>query len=510
MTGEWRAEALEELGEGTFDLLVIGAGIVGARVAYEAAAAGLRVALVDAGDFGGATSSASSKLVHGGLRYLATGDVRLVRQLQQERTALAQATAPHLVHDLPLVLAVPHGRRRDVPKLALALQLYASVTGWAKPAPRMLDVQDAADLAPALDDEAIAACGLVHEAQTDDGRLTLATVKAAVRAGAVAVNYAAVRELEHADGHLGGAVVEDVYGRQLVTVRCRSVVNAAGPWVDAVRGLEAPRAKPLTRFSKGVHVLLPLDGFLGAGVAVFDAKRSAFAVPWEGMLLLGVTDTPYDGDPGAVQATDEDVREVLGRFDGVLRDGVCAHERVRYAFAGVRVLAAHGNGDTARASRRHIVDVGPLGVVSIAGGKLTTHRRIAVDALRQLPTHVRPKIGAPCDDPLPGSGPVDVQRLPSDLDADVVRHLLRLYGSEVASFLDHAGTDTHALERIHPSGPDVWGQARYAVDHEWALTPEDVLRRRTTVAVRGLADARVTAAVRHTIRSARKPAPAAV
>jgi glycerol-3-phosphate dehydrogenase len=209
---ERRGAAFEQLGGEVADLLVIGGGIVGSRVAYEAATAGLKVALIDEGDFGGATSSASSKLIHGGLRYLATGDIRLVRELQRERAVLRSQIAPHLVRPLSLVLAVERSRSREAAKLVAALTLYAAVSGFRRPRPGLLRCRHAAELVP-FDASAIFACGLVEEASTHDSRLALGTVRAAHRAGAVTLNYAGAAAIERVRSVSALTVVDGVTSR---------------------------------------------------------------------------------------------------------------------------------------------------------------------------------------------------------------------------------------------------------------------------------------------------------
>jgi glycerol-3-phosphate dehydrogenase len=482
---ERRAAAFERLEGEVVDLLVIGGGIVGSRVAYEGARAGLRVALIDQGDFGGATSSASSKLIHGGLRYLATGDLTLVRELQRERAVLRSQIAPHLIRPLSLVLAVERTRSREAAKLVAALALYTAVSGFRKPRPRLLRCRQAAELVP-FEESAIYACGLVDEASTHDARLALATVRAARRAGAVTLNYAGAVAIERVRALGAVTVVDGVTGEHL-TVRCRAVVNASGPWVDRVRLLEDPRARRLTRLSKGVHAVLPLPDGWHAGVALFDDSRSAFAVPWQGMLMLGATDTPVEDDVPDAAPTDEEVETLLGWFRDVLPD--LRADRVVSSFGGLRVLPP-GRAGTARASRRHVIDVGPGGTVSIAGGKLTNHRTIALDALANLPAEVRPRRLGSSADGLPGAlqaGAGDaVKRC---LDARTADHLLGLYGGEAVRVLAYADTTRDALEPIHRDGPDIWAQAHFAVDEEMAVRAEDIAARRTTLALRGLATA---------------------
>jgi glycerol-3-phosphate dehydrogenase len=472
-----RAATLERLGSETFDLLVIGAGIVGARVAYEAARSGAAVALLDAGDFGGATSSASSKLVHGGLRYLPMGDVRLIRESHLERRALLDRVAPHLVRPLAFLLPVYGGPHRAL-AIGAGLFTYSLLSGFRHSRARMVGTEHARRLVPPLRTDGMRGAGLYEDAQTHDSRLTLATVAAAARAGAAVANHLAVTDLEQA----GGSIVAGRAGD--VRVRCRAVVNAAGPWVDEVRRLEDPAARPLARLSKGVHVTMRQDEPWAAALTVpVDRGRVAFAVPWEGTLLLGTTDTEYEGDPAAARPEPEDVDTVLREAAVGLPPELLARDRIRYAFAGLRVLP-RGRGDTATTPRDEVVHVGPAGMVSVAGGKLTTHRRIAVNVLRRLDAFARASISS---DPLPGAG--SLPERPAHVDPATWDHLTHLYGDE-AAHVAAAGA-----EPVHPDGPDVWGQVHHAVAREWARTVEDVVRRRTTLAVRGLATPEVRDAI---------------
>ena len=465
-----RDRALERLRTEVFDLLVIGAGIVGARVACEAARSGARVALLDAGDFGGATSSASSKLIHGGLRSLQMGDLRLISESHAERRALLTHVAPHLVWPLTFVLPVYRGSPHRAVTVGAALLTYSALSGFRHSRARMVGPAAARRLIPPVRTDGMRAAGVYEDAQTHDGRLTLATVAAAARAGATVLNHLPVTGLETAGGRLVGALAGDV------PVRCHAVVNAAGPWVDAVRSLEDPRAQPIARLSKGIHVLIDLPGRWEAALTVpMDRSRVAFAVPWEGMLMLGTTDTEYEGDPAAAAADPEDVDEVLAEAAIGLPGDLLRRERIRSTFAGLRVLPRLA-GDTARAPREEVIETGPAGMVSVAGGKLTTHRRIALHVLRRLEAFRGVRVSP---DPLPGAGPVPAR--PPAVEPAVWEHLVRLYG-------DQAGRVVEAgLEPIHPAGPDVWGQVIHAVDREWACTVDDVVRRRTTVALRGLA-----------------------
>jgi glycerol-3-phosphate dehydrogenase len=482
---EPRATALERLGSETFDLLVVGAGIIGARTALEAARSGAKVALVDARDFGSATSSSSSKLIHGGLRYLQMYDFGLVREAHRERRALLDGIAPHLVRRLTFVLPVYRGAPHSSATIAAGMLTYAALSGFHHAGARMVGAARARRLVPSLRTERLVAAGVYEDAQTHDSRLVLATVTAASRAGAVVVNYLPITALETAGGRIVGARAGDLM------IRCSMVVNAAGPWVDEVRRLEDPAAEPMARLSKGVHVVLepPKEPWAAALTTPLPGGRVTFAAPWEGMLLLGTTDTEYCGDPGQVRVEPEDVRTVLGEAAVALPSDVLARERIRYSFAGLRVLP-RGAGSTATAHRDELIRTGAAGMVSVAGGKLTTHRQIALRVLRHLQPFSHAHLTS---DPLPGGGPLPEP--PAEVPPEVWGHLTHLYGSEVRDVL----RDRH-LAPIHPGGPDLWAQVLHAAENEWAVTVDDVTRRRTTVEVRGLATPEVREAIAATLR----------
>ena len=478
-----RADTLERFRVGTYDVLVVGGGILGSRVAYEAASAGMRVALVDAGDFASATSSASSKLVHGGLRYLATGQIRLVRQAQRERRLLEARIAPPLVWPLPLVLAAVAGGTSSR-LLPIAVHAYGVLGGGAGGTPR-LDAAHAARLIPGLRTGAVRSAAVVAESQTNDARLVLATVAAAARAGADVANYVRLLSFEQTRGRITGAILEGAPGEGLLTIRCRGVVNCTGPWIDHVRRLEDPSAMPSVRLSKGVNIVLPLDAPWQAGLALFDSGRSVLAAPWHGVLLVGATDTPYDDAADAALVSSEDVDRLLEAFREVLPDGLLRRDRVLSACVGLRVLERGGR-PTTHAARDEVLGVGPRGMVSVAGGKLTTHRLIAAAALRALPSDLRLR-RLRCDErPITRPPtPETLHRLGGAVGTDVARYLVTQYGGGIEALVSADGRT--GLESLAAGGPDVWAQAFLARDAEWALSIDDVVARRTSLELRGLA-----------------------
>jgi glycerol-3-phosphate dehydrogenase len=456
-----RVAAIERLASREHDLLVVGGGIVGAGIAEAATAHGLSVALVDKGDFAGATSSASSKLIHGGLRYLRLGDVGLVREAHHERRVLMNVVAPHLVRRLPFLFPL----YEDGPYRPWFVQsgiLVYSTLARAR-LNGLVGLDRARRLVPQLHERGLRSCALYEDAWTNDGRLTLANLRAASERGATVLNYAELVSLQPAEVLVDG---------QVVRVRAKSVVNAAGPWVDRVRRLEDPQARASMRLSKGVHVVVDGGEDWNAALTIpHDRVRVSFAVPWEGMLLLGTTDTEFTSEPDTVSVSDTDVRQVLDEA-GAAVDGL---GEPRATFAGLRVLPG-GDGATASAKRETVFSTGPTGMVSVAGGKLTTYRRIALDALDHLGVRgltKRPR-------PLPGATGLDRIEWPVELDSATRAHLLHLYGSLAVEVLRPAADDASLLEPLVPGRPDLRAQERYAREHEWARTDEDVLRRRTT------------------------------
>ncbi|MBM2821521.1 MAG: dependent oxidoreductase [Thermoleophilia bacterium] len=479
-----RGRALEELAGRHFDLLVIGGGIIGAGIAAHAARAGLGVALVDAGDFGGATSSASSKLIHGGLRYLRLGDVRLVREAHHERRVLTKIVAPHLVQRTPFLLPLYRGGPHRPAYVQSGIVLYSllarSRINW------LVDPDEARAMVPSLRLEGLRSCALYADATTNDARLCLENVRAAAESEACVLNRAEVVALRSSRGQVAGAEVR-VDGEE-IAVDARVVVNAAGPWVDHVRRLEDPRLGTSVRLSKGAHVLVELDGAWTAALTIAqDDVRVTFAVPWYGMLLLGTTDTEHEGDPGDVAVEPTEIDQILAEASVALSTDVVAPDRVRAAYSGLRVLPA-GEGESVNARRETVFTRSPGGMLNVAGGKLTTYRRIALETLHRVRTELELHRLDRRPWPLPGAADLEQVALPNSLEPDVRAHLLHLYGSLATEVLAPALENPSLLERLHPGGPDIAAQVRYAATHEWARNADDVLRRRTTCFHRGLAD----------------------
>ncbi|MEU4346480.1 MULTISPECIES: glycerol-3-phosphate dehydrogenase/oxidase [unclassified Streptomyces] len=499
-----RAETREQLSKATYDLLVIGGGILGISTAWHAAQSGLRVALVDAGDFAGATSSASSKLLHGGLRYLQTGAVKLVAENHFERRAVSRQVAPHLANPLTFYLPVYKGGPHGAAKLGAGVFAYSALSAFGDGVGHLLSPSKAAQDVPELRTDNLKAVAVYGDDQMNDARMALMTVRAAVDAGAAVLNHAEVTGLRFTKGRVTGADLRDRLSGDEFGVNARLVLNATGPWVDHLRKMEDPDAAPSIRLSKGAHLVLKRTSPWKAALATpIDKYRITFALPWEDMLLLGTTDEEFEGDPADVAVTEKDTAQILDEAAFSIRDQQLSRDLITYSFAGLRVLPG-GPGDTSKAKRETVVTEGRGGMLSVAGGKWTTFRHIGrtvMKKLEQLPGRplgddFEPISELPGKLPLPGiANPRAVaHRLMVDgpapgprMAADTAKHLATHYGSLSFDIARLANEDAALAERIHPDAPEIWAQVVYARDHEWAETADDVLRRRTTLTIRGLA-----------------------
>lgn len=490
-----RATALQRMGAEPFDLLVIGGGIVGAGVARDAALRGLRTALVEKGDFGGGTSSHSSRLIHGGLRYLEHANFRLVFEASRERRILLQV-APHLVWPVAFLFPAYQGARLRAWQLSAGLWLYDALSLFRNVrAHRWLGRQAARRAEPGLREKGLAGAGLYYDAQTDDARLTLATMRAAVQAGALVANYARVTALVRHDARVRGAQVEDVLTGAARTVHARVVVNATGPWVDAVRRLEDPSAEPLLRATKGVHVIVPRARLGNAHAITLTSPidgRVMFVLPWGDLAYIGTTDTDDPTSPDEVRASAEDVVYLLRSANAYFPQARLAPQDVISTWAGLRPLLAPPKAvATAQVSREHRVAESRGGLLTIAGGKLTTYRVMARDVVDVVARRLHQADGravapAPPTDrlPLPGGDAADlevvVDALRRDgLDEPVARHLVAAYGTEASAIARGAARDRALAEPIVAGRPNLWAEVVHAVEREMALRLPDVLVRRT-------------------------------
>ncbi len=487
-----RDVARRRLGDEHFDVLVVGGGITGVGVALDAATRGLRTALVERDDFASGTSSKSSKLVHGGLRYLQQREFGLVYEALAERQ-IALNNAPHLVHVLPFLVPILTRDgiidRRIARLLGTAMWMYDLTGGLRiRKFHERISKADALAHMPTLRAANVAGGYLYYDAQTDDARLTLTVARTAAAYGAAVLNHASMAELrKDAGGRVVGArVVAD--GKE-IEVRARCVVNAAGVWADDVRALDEGEHPSSIRPAKGVHITLPwakVRNDIAAIVPVREDRRSVFVVPWGDFTYVGTTDTDYDGPLDDPRCDASDVQYLLRALNGVLAEPVTEADIVG-TWAGLRPLLRSAESErTADLSRRHGVRVSESGVITVTGGKLTTYRRMAADTVDQAerhlgtkPTRCRTKKlrllgGEGYEPPAPAHEPAPPGREPG-----VHEHLGGRYGTEAAALLALVDAEPTLGEPLVPGLPYLRAEAVYAARHEMATSVDDVLSRRT-------------------------------
>jgi glycerol-3-phosphate dehydrogenase len=495
-----RGAVLGRLAAERFDVLVIGGGITGAGAALDAASRGLRVALVEARDLASGTSSRSSKLIHGGLRYLEQFDFKLVYEALRERDLLVSKLAPHLVR--PVSFLYPLYRKVvERPYVGAGLVLYDAMEGTRRPVPhhRHLTARGALKLAPGLSPDRLAGAMLYYDAQVDDARHTLTVARtAAAHSAVVATRVSAVELLRAADGtRVAGARVRDEETGHEVTVSADSVVVCAGVWTDLLHDLAGVRAGYRVRMSKGVHIVVPRDAVRAdTGVIVRTEKSVLFIIPWGERWIVGTTDTDWSGDRAEPAATDEDVEYILAAANRVLARPLTRSDVIA-VYAGLRPLVdpAEPNGSkapkgpkpTTKVSREHVVDVPVPGLVSVAGGKFTTYRLMARDVVDAAVADLGREVPASVTEQLPLLGAdglaavrAGAGRLAEDyrVSRAAVEHLLSRYGTLAAEVLDLIRADPGLARPLADGHPYLRAEVAYAVTHENALHVEDVLMRR--------------------------------
>ena len=498
---------LRRLADETFDLLVIGGGITGVGVAREAVRRGLRTAVVEQRDFAWGTSSRSTKLIHGGLRYLRNYEFGLVREAVVERQRLLRM-APHLVHPIPFVLPVYQGDPDPLWMLKIGLMLYDWFSGRDTPIRhRMLRGAGVVQYEPLLKQEGLLGGGVYMDCTTDDARLVVEVLQSAVQWGATAANYTAVTALRHnGSGQLEAVEVEDTLGGRRFAVRARRVLSACGPWADAVRRLDDPGAPPLLRLTKGVHITVRRERLpLSSAVTMRGTDgRIMFAIPSGAFTYLGTTDTDYSGAPEEVRVEREDVEYILAAAHKNFPGPRLGPGDIISAWAGLRPLVRSQAAHPSAVSRGYELFPSPSGLVTVAGGKLTAFRAMASHIVDYLFPETRRRAGtAPSDVPLPGAPapavPEDmVQAIASATGepATEVRRVVQRYGSRFSRMWQAAARSGGAqgATRAAPAGGAAgplagddpllaWRemQLREAVEHEMAVRLEDVLARRTSL-----------------------------
>jgi glycerol-3-phosphate dehydrogenase len=490
-----RERRLYRLRREEFDLLVIGGGINGAGIARDAAMRGLRTALVEKGDFASGTSSKSSKLIHGGVRYLEHGDFRLVHVACRERDLLRRRLAPHLVKPLAFVFPVYRGDPVGVIALGIGMWLYDVLATFRNiERHRMFSRARTLGLEPALRSEGLRGAALYYDCFTDDARLTLETILAAKEEGAVVANYVELRSFLKDSGRIVGAVLADQVEGTAIRVRARCVVNATGPWTDHIRRLDDPASKPCLRVTKGVHIIVPRDRVGNRQAVVMRSprdKRVLFVIPWGAHDLIGTTDTDFHGSPDDVSADPDDVDYLIDAANWFFPRANLGTADVISAYAGLRPLVAAGEDKSPSAvSREEEIFESPAGLITLVGGKLTTYRSIARDITRLVAKRLGvPKARRKSDHtrakPLPGGCSEAPDRIVdglvacSDLTREQLTHLAQRYGSRTQEVIALAGTKDEFKRGLVHGMPDIWAEVAFAVQKEMAVRCEDILFRRT-------------------------------
>jgi glycerol-3-phosphate dehydrogenase len=485
-----REEQLAALGSRSFDLLVVGGGITGCGIAREAALRGLSVALVERDDFASGTSSRSSRLVHGGLRYLEHGHLGLVFESSKERRELLEI-APHLVQPLEFVWPVYEGARIPRWKLGAGLLLYDALALFRNVAHHhRLSPRGVLEREPSLEPEGLAGGALYYDAATNDARLTLANAIAALEAGAVVLNHASVIALLTEDGRITGASVHDRFSGVVVQARAGVVVNATGPWSDEIIALDSP-STPSVRGSKGAHIAVARERIGNRHALTLLSPRDGrvlFALPAGRHTIIGTTETDTHMAPGEVRASMSDVDYLLAAANTFFPRAALDAGDVVSAWAGIRPLIPVAGQSAGSVTREHAITISGQGLVSIVGGKLTTYRVMARDVVAAVLRRLRGRRVRlrPAGDPLPGGDVESLEALRAEIaadvgDEDVSDHLACSFGSRWRGVWEEIDR-TDGRERLVAELPYTIGELRYCAKFEMAHTLGDLLIRRTHLA----------------------------
>ncbi|WP_435768677.1 glycerol-3-phosphate dehydrogenase/oxidase [Nocardioides sp. SYSU DS0651] len=495
-----RAAALEQLAGRPLDVLVIGGGVVGAGAALDAATRGLSVGLVEARDFASGTSSRSSKLVHGGLRYLEMLDFRLVAEALKERGLLMQRLAPHLVQPVPFLYPLD-GRGWERWYAGAGVALYdamsrASGYGDGMPLHRHLTRHGARKAFPSLRKDALVGAIRYYDAQVDDARHTMFLARTAATYGAAVASRTRVVGLLKESERVVGAEVVDLETGARFEVRASQVVNATGVWTDETQSMARERGQFRVRASKGIHLVVPRDRIRGeTGLILRTEKSVLFVIPWKRHWMIGTTDTDWELSKDHPAASSRDIDYLLERVNRVLEVPL-TRDDVEGVFAGLRPLLAGEDAATSKLSREHAVAHSVPGLVVVAGGKYTTYRVMAADAVDEavhgLESVVGRKVGECVTERIPLVGADGYHALwnqrrglaaRSGLAVNRVEHLLERYGSLVLELLELVEAEPGLAEPLPGAEDYLQVEAVYAVTHEGARHLDDILTRRMRISI---------------------------
>jgi glycerol-3-phosphate dehydrogenase len=502
LSPERRAADLKRLSEETFDILVIGGGVTGAGVALDAATRGLTVALVEQRDYAAGTSSRSSKLVHGGLRYLEQMNFGLVREALKERGLHLNHLAPHLVRPVPFLFPLTH-RVWERVYIGTGIQMYDSL-GGAKSVPghKHLSRKKAMALMPSLRDDALIGAIQYYDAQVDDARHTMEIARTAAAYGAVTTISTRVIDLLREGERVVGARVSDQESDAIIDVSARQVINATGVWTDEIQD-HVGRGSIQVRASKGIHLVVPRDRIHSdTGLILRTATSVLFVIPWGRHWLIGTTDTDWNLDLAHPAASAKDIQYVLDQVNSVLRTPL-THEDVEGVYAGLRPLLTGESDSTSQLSREHAVVQTVAGLITVAGGKYTTYRVMAEDAVDAAVRNLKGRVPGSVTDRTPLLGAEGFHalwnrrtRLAKEVGLHVsrVEHLLGRYGAMIEEILALIDERPELGEPLDGADDYLKAEVVYAAAFEGALHLDDVLARRTRISIetfdRGLAAAR--------------------
>jgi glycerol-3-phosphate dehydrogenase len=507
---EERRAALSALAATELDVLVVGGGVTGAGTALDAATRGLSVGLVEQRDWASGTSSRSSKLIHGGLRYLEMLDFALVREALKERGLLIERLAPHLVRPVPFLYPLTgRGWERWYAGSGVALydaMSYTSGHGRGLPPHRHLTRGHALRIAPSLKKTALVGALQYYDAQVDDARFVTTLVRTAATFGAQVANRTRVVGFLREGERVTGAVVRDETGGEQFEIRARQVVNATGVWTDETQAMVGERGKFHVTASKGVHLVVPKDRIQSSsGIILRTEKSVLFVIPWGRHWIIGTTDTEWALDKAHPAASATDIDYVLGHVNRVLTTQL-TREDVEGVYAGLRPLLSGESEQTSKLSREHVVAHAAPGLVVVAGGKYTTYRVMAADAVDAAVHGLDRRLPKSCTDTLPLLGADGYQALwngrarlsaASGLHVARIEHLLGRYGSLTEEVLDLIEKDRSLAQPLDGADDYLRAEVVYAASHEGAVHLEDALARRTRISFetfdRGVGSARPAA-----------------